>query len=73
MPIRPTILCQGVCKAHRGVVHRCEVRDIRHGKDWGMFDYCDEAIEEDRRRGLDVSILDYVPAAQIEKTMEAQT
>ena len=52
--------CDGSCKVHRGQVVRVEVRDIRNGKDWGLFHYCEEAIEEDRRRGLDVSILDYL-------------
>ena len=54
--------CQGNCKEHRGMIHRVEVRDIRNGKDWGLFWYCDEAIDEDIRRGLDVSIVDYVPS-----------
>jgi hypothetical protein len=56
------IECQGKCTVHRGTIKRVEVRDIRHGKDWGLFSYCDEAIEEDIRRGLDVSILDHVPS-----------
>jgi len=56
------IECQGNCKEHRGTIKRVEVRDIRHGKDWGLFSYCDKAIEEDVRRGLDVSVLDYVPS-----------
>jgi hypothetical protein len=55
------IECQGNCTVHRGTIKRVEVRDIRHGKDWGLFSYCDEAIEENLRRGLDVSILDHVP------------
>jgi hypothetical protein len=41
---------------HRGTIKRVEVRDISNGKDWGLFSYCDEAIEEDIRRGLAVSI-----------------
>lgn len=54
------IECQGRCKEHRGMIQRVEVRDIRNSKNWGLFSYCDEAIEEVRRRGLDVSILDHV-------------
>lgn len=56
------IECQGKCKNHRGTIKRVEVRDIRNGKDCGLFSYCDEAIDEDIRRGLDVSIIDYVPS-----------
>ena len=59
------IECQGSCREHRGTVKRVEVRDIRNRKDWGLFSYCDEAIEEDIRRGLDVSILDHVPSFQL--------
>ena len=50
--------CQGICKEHRGSIKRVEVRDIRNRKDWGLFSYCDEAIEEDIKRGLDVSIVE---------------
>jgi hypothetical protein len=57
--------CQGNCKEHRGTIKRVEVRDIRNRKDWGLFSYCDEAIEEDIRRGLDVSIIDHVPSFQL--------
>ena len=59
------IECQGKCKEHRGTIKRVEVRDIRNGKDWGLFSYCDEAIDEDIRRGLDVSIIDHVPSFQL--------
>lgn len=55
------IECQGTCKKHRGLITRVEVRDIRNGKDWGLFWYCEEAIKEDKRRGFTVSVLDYVP------------
>ncbi len=54
--------CQGKCKEHRGTIKRVEVRDIRNSKDWGLFSYCDEAIECDIRSGLDVSIIDHVPS-----------
>jgi hypothetical protein len=60
--------CQGKCKEHRGTIRRVEVRDIRSGKDWGLFSYCDEAIEEDIRRGLDVSILDHVQSFPLSNT-----
>ena len=58
---------QGNCWKHRGRVYRVEVRDIRNQKDWGFFSYCDEAIEDDRKRGLDVSVLDYVPSFPVEE------
>ncbi len=48
--------CEGSCEEHRGQVVRVKVTDI--GKDWGEFDYCEEAIEEDERRGLDVKIIE---------------
>lgn len=47
--------CEGSCEEHRGEVVRVKVTDT--GKDWGEFDYCQEAIEEDKRRGLEVHIL----------------
>ena len=62
-----TIECQGNCAKHRGVIHRVEVRDIKNGHDWGLFSYCDAAIEEDRRRGFDVSIIDHVARGQLAK------
>ena len=56
------IECQGKCKEHRGTIKRVEVRDIRNGKDCGLFLYCDEAIFEDIRRGFDVTIIDHRPS-----------
>ena len=40
--------CDGSCAEHRG-----EVRDVSV-QGWGDFRYCEEAIDEDRRRGLNV-------------------
>ncbi len=45
--------CEGSCEEHRGEVVRVRVTDT--GKDWGEFDYCEAAIEEDKRRGLFVN------------------
>lgn len=67
------IECQGRCKEHRGMIQRVEVRDIRNSKNWGLFSYCDEAIEEDRRRGLDVSIIDHVPSFPLSNKANEQT
>lgn len=60
------IKCQGRCEQHAGPLVRVEVRDIRHGKDWGMFTYCQNAIESDRLAGLDVSAIEgtEVPEAE---------
>lgn len=38
--------CEGSCKEHKG-----EVKEV-YIKGWGHFHYCEEAIEEDKRRGL---------------------
>jgi hypothetical protein len=48
-------ICEGSCDPHKGEVVRVHVTDT--GKDWGEFDYCQEAIAEDRRRGLSVELL----------------
>jgi len=44
--------CEGACEEHQG-----EVREV-HVLCWGKFFYCEEAIVEDRRRGLYVTIVD---------------
>jgi hypothetical protein len=54
------IKCEGNCTVHRGTIKRVEVHDIRNGRDWGLFDYCDEAIEDDIRSGFSVRILEEV-------------
>lgn len=41
--------CDGACESHHG-----DVRVVRV-EHWGYFAYCDEAIAEDRRRGLAVA------------------
>lgn len=47
--------CEGSCEEHIG-----EIRQVRvigkGGYDWGLFFYCEEAIEEDKRRGNTVII-----------------
>jgi len=49
------LICDGRCAAR----HECqgEVKRVHvmHGsKDWGWWDYCDEARAEDKRRGMTV-------------------
>lgn len=51
---RPTV-CEGSCAEHTGALKRVHVHHPNH--DWGEFTYCDEAIEEDKRRGLSVEVL----------------
>jgi hypothetical protein len=44
--------CDGGCETHQGEVKRVRVH---HGsKDWGWWNYCDEARAEDKRRGMTV-------------------
>ena len=43
--------CEGGCDEHKGEV--VEVNVTR----WGKFFYCEEAIKEDKRRGLEVEIV----------------
>jgi hypothetical protein len=40
--------CQGTCEKHVGEVSEVAVSG------WGTFFYCEEAIAEDKRRGLTV-------------------
>ena len=42
--------CDGSCEEHTGDVTIVHVRSDNH--DWGIFHYCETAIEEDRWRGL---------------------
>lgn len=46
--------CDGACESHVGEVVTVHVETVS-GYDWGEFDYCESAIEEDRRRGLIVT------------------
>jgi len=46
--------CEGACEEHVG-----EVKPVRvtHGNtDWGWFSYCQEARNEDERRGMTVNV-----------------
>ena len=46
------LLCDGSCENHVGPV---VVVDVSR---WGKFHYCQEAIAEDRRRGLFVTVIE---------------
>lgn len=46
--------CEGACESHVGEVITVHV-ETAGGYDWGEFDYCKLAIEEDRHRGLIVT------------------
>jgi hypothetical protein len=50
--------CEGNCEEHRGPVNLVWIRHDESGHVWGWFAYCDEAREEDERRGLTVTIHD---------------
>jgi hypothetical protein len=56
------LLCEGACSNYvngcHGIVKRVRVKDkmLSPSHDWGLFNYCDEAIDEDIRRGLTVTI-----------------
>lgn len=52
--------CEGSCEKHRGEVKQVEVKCQWHPDGtWGMFKYCEEAIEEDKRRGINPVTLKY--------------
>jgi len=43
--------CEGACEKHVGEVITVHVVD-ENGYDWSNFDYCEEAIADDRRNGF---------------------
>jgi hypothetical protein len=45
--------CEGSCEKHIGEVRRVHVYG-KNGYDWGEFDYCDTAINEDINRGMTI-------------------
>ena len=49
------LICDGSCEEHTGIVRRVNVSD--KGFDWGEFNYCETAIQEDINRGLNVKII----------------
>jgi hypothetical protein len=52
------LICVGACKHHEGDV----VAVLISG--WGIFNYCQVAIKEDRSRGLFVSDIDAIAKAE---------
>lgn len=51
--------CEGNCEEHHGSIKRVDVRCDHHPSGtWGEFWYCDEAIKEDKRRGLNPIIVE---------------
>jgi len=44
--------CDGSCRPHSGTPRLVEVEG------WGFFSYCDEAIAEDGRRGIALTVID---------------
>jgi hypothetical protein len=57
-------VCEGSCEEHRG---ECSVVYV---DGWTYFSYCEEAIAEDRRRGLSVNVLNAVQTAEPRQTVE---
>ena len=56
----PVVMCEGgeCCEnGHEGEVKSVNVTHTNSKHDWGNFNYCDNAIKEDRRMGLTVTIL----------------
>lgn len=49
-------LCEGSCEEHSGNIRSVHVTG-QNGHDWGVFMYCEEAINEDQRRGLSVEVV----------------
>jgi len=49
--------CEGACDEHIGDVVLVHVWQDDPLTDWGEFCYCEEAIREDRSRGLRVEIV----------------
>ena len=47
--------CEGNCDNHYGKIQRVHVSD--NGKDWGHYNYCQVAINEDKSRGLQVELI----------------
>lgn len=53
--------CEGACEEHRGEVKEVLVQG------WGYFNYCEEAIKEDTRRGFTVVVEQEEPLHQNNK------
>jgi hypothetical protein len=47
--------CEGACEVHSENLRQVHVVDNESGRDWGEFTYCDNAIQEDLRRGFQIT------------------
>jgi hypothetical protein len=47
--------CEGMCDCCRGDVRAVTVYDPSSLREWGLYFYCESAVEEEKRRGFDVS------------------
>jgi len=65
--------CSGSCDKHAGQVMVVRVKHIVSGHDWGYFAYCDTAIDEDRRRGLEVELLNPTSSQSPQPTPGSKT
>ena len=49
------MICEGNCGDHIGKVTKTRVIDPSDWLDWGWFNYCETAIQDDREAGLIVT------------------
>lgn len=49
------MMCDGSCTTHAENVRTVHVWYGSH--DWGLFNYCDHAIQEDESRGMTIEIV----------------
>ena len=47
--------CEGMCDRCKGEVSAVTVYNADSLRDWGVYFYCEGAVEEEKRRGFDVS------------------
>lgn len=50
--------CEGGCASHSGGIRAVRVIDPNGAEkyDWGYFSYCEEAMAEDKRRGMTILV-----------------
>ena len=54
--------CEGACERHRGEVKHVHVSSPF--KDWGFWNYCEEAIRDDIQYGFKVEVIEDETVAQ---------
>jgi hypothetical protein len=47
--------CEGMCDKCQGDVRAVTVYDPASLSEWGLYFYCEGAVEEEQRRGFDVT------------------